>query len=328
MAMRKIAGCSLVTVLLVAASFAQAQQSARIYRIGYLTMRSSESDKIRLASFLQRLQELGYIEGKNILIEVRRGPLGQPERLRQLATELVRMKMEVIVASSGDAARVAREATTTIPIVFTVSADPMGEGLVQNLAHPGGNVTGLSDLHGDMVGKRLELLKEIVPLASRIAFLWNSNGSGGRRQLKEVQTAAPAFGVTILSFPVTRPEDFDNAFTQMRQERVTALIVHGSPLLGFGSGIGDRVKKSRLPHIFTTSGNVEAGGLMSYGASHYDLWRRAATYVDKILKGTKPSDLPVEQPTKFELVINLKTAKQIGLIIPQSVLYRADKVIK
>src|SRR5919109_1234775 len=238
-------------LLLVRCSSASAQQSTRIYRIGYLTMRSSESDKIRLVPFLQRLQELGYVEGKNIIIEVRRGPLGQPERLRQVATELVRLKMEIIVASSGDAARVAKEATTTIPIVFTVSADPIGEGLVQNLAHPGGNVTGLSDLHGDMVGKRLELLKEIVPSASRIAFLWNSNGSGGRLQLKELQKAAPAFGVTVLSFPVARPDDFDAGFTQMRQERVAALIVHGSPLLGFGSGIGDRVKKSRLPHIFT-----------------------------------------------------------------------------
>ena len=254
-------------------------------------------------------------------------PLEQREKLRELAAELVRLKADVIVGSSGDAARIAKDATTTIPIVFTVSADPVGEGLVQSLARPGANVTGLSDLHGEMLGKRLELLKEVVPSASVIAFLWNSTGTAGRLQLKELQAAAPALGVTVLSVPVTGPNDMDRAFAQLRKERPGGLVIHGSPLLGFPT-IGEHVAKSRIPHIFTTSTNVEAGGLMSYGANHSELWRRAATYVDKILKGAKPADLPVEQPTKFELVINLKTAKQIGLTVPPNVLARADRVIR
>ena len=227
-----------------------------------------------------------------------------------------------------DAARIAKDATTTIPVVFTVSADPVGEGLVQSLARPGANVTGLSDLHGEMLGKRLELLKEVVPSASVIAFLWNSNSTAGRLQLKELQAAGRALRVTVLSVPVTGPNDIDRAFAQLRKEHPGGLVIHGTPLLGSGTKIEEHVTKSRIPHIFTTSTNVEAGGLMSYGANHHELWRRAAIYVDKILKGAKPADIPVEQPTKFELVINLKTAKQIGITIPPNVLARADRVIK
>jgi putative tryptophan/tyrosine transport system substrate-binding protein len=312
--------------MLFALSFpAEAQPAEKVHRIGYLTMRSGGAEKVRLSEFLRELERLGYTEGQNLVIEFRRAPGGKRDRLRELATELVRLKMDVIVASSGDAAHIIREATTTIPIVFTVSADPVGEGLVQSLARPGGNVTGLSDLHGDMLGKRLELLKEVVPSASRVAFLWNSNSSSGALQLKELQAAALAFGIVLLSLPVTGRDDIDRALAQMRKERLGGLVLHGNPLFG---EVVERVVKSRIPHIFTTSGNVDAGALMSYGANHLDLWRRAAIYVDKILKGTKPADLPVEQPTKFELVINLKTAKQIGVTIPQWVLMRADRVIK
>jgi putative ABC transport system substrate-binding protein len=269
---------------------------------------------------------LGYTEGNNIVIESRRAPVEQLDKLRELAAELVGLNVDVIVASSADVAKVAKEITATIPIVFTVSADPVGEGLVQSLARPGRNVTGLSDLHGDMLGKRLELLKEVVPPASRIAFLWNSNSSSGPLQLKELQAAAPALRVVLLSLPVTRRDDIDRAFAHMKKERSGGLVVHGNPL--FGIGIVERVVKSGMPHIFTTSPNVDAGALMSYGANPLDLWRRAAILVDKILKGAKPTDLPVEQPTKFEFVINLKTAKQIGLTIPPNVLARADRVIK
>jgi putative ABC transport system substrate-binding protein len=315
--------CALLFALSVSA---EAQQTSRVYRIGYLTMRSVASEKVRMPAFLQELEKLGYSEGKNLVIELRRAPLGQRDKLRESAAELVRLKVDVIVASSGDAAHTTKEATTTIPIVFTVSADPVGEGLVQSLARPGGNVTGLSDYHGEMLGKRLELLKEVVPSASRVAFLWNVNSSSGARQLKELQAAAPGLGVVLLSLPVAGRDDIDRAFAQMTRERPGGLIIHGNPLLG--SEVVDHVVKSRLPHIFTTSGSVEAGGLMSYGANHLDLWRRAAIYVDKILKGTKPADLPVEQPTKFELVINLKTANQIGVTIPQWTLMRADRVLK
>ena len=321
-------GFALSALLLALYLPAEAQQPTKVYRIGYLSMRSVASEKLRISIFLQELQKLGYTEGKNIVFELRQGPLEQRERLRELAAELVRLKADVIVGSSGDAARIAKDATTTIPIVFTVSADPVGEGLVQSLARPGANVTGLSDLHGEILGKRLELLKEVVPSASVIAFLWNSNSTAGRLQLKELQAAGRALRVTVLSVPVTGPNDIDRAFAQLRKEHPGGLVIHGTPLLGSNTKILEHVAKSRIPHIFTTSTNVEAGGLMSYGAIHHELWRRAAIYVDKILKGAKPADLPVEQPTKFELVINLRTAKQIGLAIPPNVLARADRVIR
>jgi putative ABC transport system substrate-binding protein len=307
----------------------EAQQAKKVHRIGYLSPRSAAVEKILFPAFLQGLRELGYTEGKNIVIEQRHVAAGQRERLRELATELVRLKVDVIVASSSDTAQVAKEVTTTIPIIFTVSPDPVGSGLVQSLAHPGGNVTGLSDFHGDLVAKRLELLKEVVPSASRIAFLWNSASSSGPLQLKELQAVAPALGVTLLSFGVKGADDFDRAFAAMGKERPAALVVHGDPLLAnHQRRIFEFAVKNRLPAIYTLELWVEAGGLMSYGAHFPDLWRRAVTYVDKILKGAKPADLPVEQPMKFELVINLKAAKQIGLTIPPNVLARADKVIK
>ena len=326
---RRAVGLALSAVLFALCFPVQAQQQKKIARIGYLSERPAAQEKILLPAFLQALRELGYTEGKDLVIEQRHMEAGQSDKLRGLAAELVRLKVDVIVASGGAEAEAAKQTSTTIPIVFTVHADPVGTGLVDSLARPGGNVTGLSDFHGDLVAKRLELIKEVAPSASRIAFFWNSASTTGPPQLKQLQTAAPALGITLLSFEVKRPDDFERAFTAMRKERPAALVVHGNPLLAtHRSQIFEFAVKHRLPTIYTHEQWVEAGGLMSYGAHFPDLWRRAATYVDKILKGTRPADLPVEQPIKFYLVISLKAAKQIGLTIPPNVLARADKVIK
>ena len=326
---RRAVGLALSAVLFALCFPVQAQQQKKIARIGYLSERPAAQEKILLPAFLQALRELGYTEGKDLVIEQRHMEAGQSDKLRGLAAELVRLKVDVIVASGGAEAEAAKQTSTTIPIVFTVHADPVGTGLVDSLARPGGNVTGLSDFHGDLVAKRLELIKEVAPSASRIAFFWNSASTTGPSQLKQLQTAAPALGITLLSFEVKRPDDFERAFTAMRKERPAALVVHGNPLLAtHRSQIFEFAVKHRLPTIYTHEQWVEAGGLMSYGAHFPDLWRRAATYVDKILKGTRPADLPVEQPIKFYLVISLKAAKQIGLTIPPNVLARADKVIK
>jgi putative ABC transport system substrate-binding protein len=320
---------ALCALLFALCSSAQAQQPGKLYRIGYLTMRSDESERHRVAAFQEGLRELGYTEGKNIVIELRRAAPGQRERLRELAAELVRLKVDVIVVSGGGLVQVAKETTTTIPIVFTVHADPVGDGVVASLARPGGQVTGLSDLHSVLVGKRIELLKEVVPSASRIAVLSNVAWLTHSHQLKDIEAVTPAFNMTVLSLPVTGPDDIDRAFTAMRKARAGGLLVLGDPLLAnHRRQIVNLAAKGRLPSIFTTRESVEAGGLMSYGANLSELWRRAATYVDRIFKGAKPADLPVEQPTKFELVINVKTAKQIGLTIPPNVLARADKVVK
>ena len=326
---RRAVGLALSAVLFALCFPVQAQQQKKIARIGYLSERPAAQEKILLPAFLQALRELGYTEGKDLVIEQRHMEAGQSDKLRGLAAELVRLKVDVIVASGGAEAEAAKQTSTTIPIVFTVHADPVGTGLVDSLARPGGNVTGLSDFHGDLVAKRLELIKEVAPSASRIAFFWNSASTTGPSQLKQLQTAAPALGITLLSFEVKRPDDFERAFTAMRKERPAALVVHGNPLLAtHRSQIFEFAVKHRLPTIYTHEQWVEAGGLMSYGAHFPDLWRRAATYVDKILKGTRPADLPVEQPIKFYLVISLKAAKQIGLTIPPNVLARADRVIK
>jgi putative ABC transport system substrate-binding protein len=336
---KNVLRCALSAMLLALSLPAEAQQPQKIPRIGYLATRSAEMEQILLPVFLQGLRELGYTEGKNIVIEQRYAAAGQgvpavtgqQERIRELVAELVRLKVDVIVASQYEVTAAAKEATTTIPIVFTVSADPVGLGLVESLARPGGNATGLSDFHGHLGSKRLELLKEVVPAASRIAFLWMSGSPTAPLQLKELQAAAPGLGVTLLAFEVAGPDDVDRAWTAMAQERPEALIVHPSMTLGSTTHrrrISELAVQHRLPAIYTISQTVEAGGLMSYGAHFPDLWRRAAMYVHKILQGTKPADLPVEQPMKFELVINLHTAQQMGLTIPPSVLYQADRVIK
>jgi putative tryptophan/tyrosine transport system substrate-binding protein len=321
-------GLVLTAMLLAVCNFAEAQQSKKVYRIGYLSAASAEADKSRFAAFLRGMQELGYIEGKNIVIE-QRYAAGQFERIPDLATELIRLKVDVLVVYGDSAILAAKNATSTIPIVMTVHPDPIGDGIVASLARPGGNVTGLSDLHTVLVTKRLEILKEVVPSATRIAVFFHAGNPTLLRQLKDIENVAPAFGVKVLPVPVTGPDDFERGFATMKKERAGGLMVLGSPLIGNNrQQILALVAKNRLPAIYTVRENPDAGGLMSYGTNFPDLWRRAAIYVDKILKGAKPADLPVEQPVKFEFVVNLKAAKQIGLTMPPNVLARADEVIK
>jgi len=272
------------------------------------------------------LRELGYVEGKTVVIEPRHAA-GRFDRLPELALELVRLKVDVLVVSGAPAAHAAKKATGTIPIVITNAADPVGTGLVASLARPGGNVTGLSDFNAGVITKRLELLKEVVPSASRIAILLNPANPTNPRQLKLVQAAAPAVGVTLLALEAKGADDIDRAFAAIRKERAGALVVVGDPMFStHEKQILDGAARNRLPAIYSQAQWVDAGGLMCYGTNFPDLFHRAATYVDKILKGAKPADLPVEQPTRFELVINLKTAKAFGLTIPPSLLLRADRV--
>ncbi|HEX9661773.1 MAG TPA: ABC transporter substrate-binding protein, partial [Candidatus Binatia bacterium] len=306
---------------------ADAQQPARIHRIGILINTPASAQSTQVEAFRRRLRELGYVEGKNIVIEYRYAE-GKLERLPDLAAELVRLKVDVIV-TAGPAILAAKKASTTIPIVFAVATDPVGLGLVSSLARPGGNITGLSLMWPDLNGKRLELLKEAFPKVARVAFLWGSGGPGGNLALTDMEAAAKALGIKLLSLPVRSLDDFESAFAQAKREGAQALITNSGPLINTQQRrVLDFAAKNRLPAIYHYSEFVEAGGLMSYGPDNTDLWRRAADFVDKILKGAKPADLPVEQPTKFELIINLKAAKQIGLTIPSSVLARADRVIR
>jgi putative tryptophan/tyrosine transport system substrate-binding protein len=316
----------LAVVTLAVAVIAEAQQPTKIPRIGYLG--SSASNSARIEAFRQGLRELGYVEGKNIVIEYRYAE-GKPDRERALAAELIRLKVDVIVTGGSTATRPAQVATVTIPIVMTQDSDPVGNGFVASLARPGGNITGLSTLAPEISGKQLELLKDIVPRLSRVAVFGTSTQPGTAQSLKEMELAAGAFGVKLQSLDVLDPKNIENAFQAARKGRADAAFVLGSPVFNSQrTQVVELAVKSRLPATYPFPEFVEAGGLMSYGVSSTDLFRRAATYVDKILKGAKPSDLPVEQPAKFELIINLKAAKQIGLTIPQRVLTRADKVIK
>jgi putative ABC transport system substrate-binding protein len=330
-AMRKARVLSIlfVLVLLVVAVLAEAQQPKRISQIGILIAASASSYSARLEAFRQRLRELGYVEGKNIVIEYRSAE-EKLDRLPALAAELVRLKVDVIVtATGGRDILAAKKATATIPIVFAGTGDPVGDGLVSSLARPGGNITGLSLMTPDLDGKRLELLKEASPKVARVAFLWDVGSVRGNRPLTDMEAAAKALELKLQSLPVRSLDDFESAFARAKRDGVQALITSPNTLIITQQRqVLDFAAKNRLPAMYPTSEFVEAGGLMSYAPNYADLWRRAATYVDNILKGAKPSDLPVEQPTKFELVINLKTAKQIGLTISPNVLARADKVIK
>jgi len=306
---------------------AQAQQPARIPRIGILVPTSAAFFSARLEAFRQRLRELGYVEGKNIVIEWRYAE-GKLERLPDLAAELVRLKVDVIV-TAGPGILAAKKASPTIPIVFAAAPDPVGAGIVSSLARPGGNITGLSFMAPDLDGKRLELLKEAFPKVARVAFLWQSGGPGGNLPLTDMEAAAKALGLKLLSLPVRSLDDFESAFARAKREGAQALITNTSGLINTQQRqVLDFAAKNRLPAMYPTSEFVEAGGLMSYAPSFADQWRRAADFVDKILKGTKPADIPVEQPMKFEFIINLKAAKQIGVTIPPNVLVRADKVIR
>jgi len=316
--------------LLAAPLAAEAQQGAKVPRIGYLATSLGPSPHLREA-FLQGLRDLGYAEGRNVVIEYR-DPEGKLERLPALAAELAALKVDVIVAVSTPQALAAKQASRYIPIVFASAADPVGSGLVGSHARPGGNVTGLASLTQELVSKCLEQLKQAVPGVNRVAVLWNPGTRGERTEqdmLKEAEVAAQSLGVRLQFFEARRPEDIEGAFSEMTRARADALTVLSSTLFfQQRRRLVDQAAKTRLPAVYPWREAADAGGLMSYGASVADLHRRAATYVDKILKGAKPGDLPVEQPTKFELVINLKTAKALGITIPQSVLARADEVIQ
>ena len=309
---------------------AEAQQGAKLSRIGYLATSRGPSPHL-LEAFLQGLRDLGYAEGRNVVIDYRDAQ-GKLERFPALAAELVALKVDVIVAASTPQALAAKQATRTIPIVFTSSADPVGSGLVSSHARPGGNVTGLASLTQELVSKCLEQLKQAVPGVNRVAVLWNPGTRGERTEqdmLKDAQVAARSLGVRLHFFEARRPEDVDRAFSEMTSARADALVVLSSTMLfQERRRLVELAAKTRLPAVYPWREAVDAGGLMAYGANIADLRRRAATYVDKILKAAKPGDLPVERPTKFEGVINLKTAKDLGLTIPQSVQDRADDVIQ
>jgi ABC-type uncharacterized transport system substrate-binding protein len=320
----------LILALTLAPLVAEAQQAAKIARIGWLGDNPAGNPHLREA-FLQGLRDLGYVEGRNLTIEYRNAQ-GKFERFPALAAELVTLKVDVIVAPGTPAALAAKQATRTLPIVVIAVGDPVTSGLVTSLARPGGNVTGSSTLGPDLVGKCLEQLKQAVPGVSRVAVLWHPGAFGKRTErdmLKGAEVAARSLGVRLQFVEARGPADFDRAFSEMTMARAGALTVLDS-LMFFNERrrLVDLAAKNRLPAVYTSRDFVDAGGLMAYGANRADFFRRAATYVDRILKGAKPAELPVEQPTKFELVINLKTAKALGLMIPQTLLLRADQVIE
>ncbi|HEY2920515.1 MAG TPA: ABC transporter substrate-binding protein [Candidatus Binatia bacterium] len=326
---RKWAGLFAIVVALTACGArAEAQQPAKVPRIGYLTIPPLSAIVARTEAFRQGLRELGYVEGKNIVIEWRSAE-GKAERLPSIAAELMRLKVHVIVTGGPAATRPAKEATNTIPIVMAQDSDPVGNGFVASLARPGGNITGLSTLAPEISGKQLELLKEIIPRLSRVAVFGSSTDPGNAQMLRETELAASAFGVKLQYLDILASKDFESAFRAASKGRADAVLLLPNPLVTpQRRQIAELAIKSRLPAIYYRREHVEDGGLMTYGVRYTDLDRRAATYVDKILKGAKPADLPVEQPTKFELIVNLNTAKQIGLTIPPNVLARADRVIR
>ena len=316
-------------VLLAAPLAADAQQAGKVPRIGFLSLTSPSDRPPLLDAFRQGLRELGWVEGQNIVIDYRYAE-GRVDRLPDLAAELVRLKVDLIVSWGTQGVTAAKNATETIPIVMIAVRDPVGTGLMASLARPGGNVTGVSGYAGlEIVAKQLELLKETVPKIRRVAILSNPTNAYHQLAIRDVNVAARSLGVQLQLLEARGPNEFDGAFAAMAKERVGALLVLSDAMLNsHRTRLADLAARSRLPAAYGVRESVEAGGLMSYGPSFLDLFRRSAAYVDKILKGAKPGDLPVEQPTKFELVINLKTAKALGLTIPQSLLQRADEVIQ
>ena len=323
-------GLSVFGVLLLALSFpVQAQQTGKIYRIGFLSgaVPGSSPD---IEAFREGLRDLGYVEGKNLVIEYRYTER-KADRFPDLLSDLVRLKVDVIIGDGTGATSAAKKATSTIPIVMTSTTDPVGNGLIASLARPGGNVTGLSNVSGELGGKLLELLKEIDPRLTRVAIVIpGGQGAANKLFVKQTEVPARALRVQLISLVVRGPEDYEGAVRAATKERANALLSRlppGTPSAHRKQFV-ELAAKSRLPVVSATNLDTEAGGLMSYGRDPRESYRRAATYVDKILKGAKPADLPVEQPTKLELVINLKTAKQIGVTVPQKVLIRADKVIR
>ena len=315
-------------VLVVAGAVAHAQQPTKVPPIGYLAGSSLAANAARFEAFRQGLRELSYVEGKNIVIE-RRSAEGKSDRLPALAAELVRLKLAVIVTSGGRVTRAAKEATNTIPIVMTFDNDPVGNGFVASLARPGGNITGLSALAPELTGKRLEILREVVPKLSRVAVLGTSTVPSYAQVIRELELVAKAFKVQLQYLDVLDSKDIEPAFRAASKGRAEGVLTLTSGILfSHRPQLAELAVKNRLPAIYNDSQYVEDGGLMFYGVSFLDLDRRAATYVDKILKGRTPADLPVEQPMKFEFIVNLKAAKQIGVTIPPNVLVRADRVIR
>jgi putative ABC transport system substrate-binding protein len=328
---RKILSALLTILVFAAVNLVQAQQPKKVPRIGYLSALNPATESARAEAIRLALSERGYIEGQNIAIEYRYAE-GKVDRAPELAAELVRLKVDIIVVAGGNRIILAaKSATKTIPIVMVgVGVDPVEAGLVESLARPGGNVTGITNLTGELGGKRLELLKEAVPKLARVAVLYDAAVRSSILEVKKVLPAvAPALGLTVRFWEVRAGDGFDRVFAAMGRQRPDGLYALGSPLINTNrKRIVGFALKSRLPSMYISREDVEAGGLMSYGAHEADSYRRVAYYVDRILKGAKPADLPVEQPTKFELVINLKTAKQIGLTIPPEVLARANRLIK
>jgi putative tryptophan/tyrosine transport system substrate-binding protein len=324
-----------ITVLTLSAMFlalcfpVSAQQPTQVPRIGYLSTGSPSVSSTNLNAFRQGLRDLGYIEGKNIALEIRWAE-GSAERVPDLALELVRLKIDVLLVGGGTATALrVKKVTNTVPVVFTLVSDPVGDGLVASLARPGGNLTGLSSVSEDLVGKRLELLKETIRKLSRVAVLLDPKDPANVDSFKEIEAVGKSLGVRLQALEVRRPDEIESAVRlATRAKAGGVLVLPTSLLVNQRKRIAELAINHRLPTMFATSQFMDAGGLMSYGPDHADLYRRAATYVDKILKGAKPADLPVERPMKFEFVINLKTAKQIGLTIPPNVLARADKVMK
>ena len=325
---KKVFHLALCAMLVALCIPAEAQQPTKVPRIGFLAATKPAAVAARVAAFRQGLRELGYAEGKNIVVDYRYAE-GNADRERELAAELVRLKVDVIVTTGPTVTRTAKESTATIPIVFAEDGDPVASGFAASLARPGGNITGLSAEYPEISGKQLELLKEIVPRLSRVAVLGNSTQPGNPQELREVELAAKAFGVKLQYLDVLSPKDIETAFRAANKGHADAVLVLASQLVtSHPKQFVELAAKSRLPATYWSPEFVEAGGLMAYSVNITDLFRRAATYVDKILKGAKPADLPVEQPIKFEFIVNLKAAKQIGLTIPPNVLARADRVIR
>jgi putative ABC transport system substrate-binding protein len=327
--MKNILSFLLLIALGVASMEAEAQQPRKIAKIGVLAPSNPSAAAHALEALRQGLRDLGYVEGKTVVLELRYGE-SKAERFPELARQLVGLKVDVIVTATDVAIAAVKRETQTIPIVMANSTDPVGTGFVASLARPGGNVTGNSRMSPELSGKRLELLREVVPGLFRVAFLWNPDVRGAVLDYNQTEGAARSLGLQLQSVEVLRAEDFDRAFSAVTKERAQAFIMPpGNPVAFANRGqIASFAQKNRLPSMYGQEEYVDAGGLMSYGPNNTDLWRRAATYVDKILKGASPADLPVEQPKKFEFVVNLKAAKQISLTIPPNVLARADKVIK
>jgi len=329
MSLRTRVFTALILAVAAAGPSVNAQQVSKIAKIGSLAPSTPASVAHLVEAFRQGLRELGYVEGKTVVLEARYAE-ARVERLPELARELVGLKVDVIVASTDAVIAAVKRETRTIPIVMAPSSDPVGSGFVASLARPGGNVTGLSAISPELSGKRLELLREVVPGLSRVAFLWNPDVRGNLFDYKETEGAARSLRLELQSVEVSRAEDLDRAFSAITNQRAQALVLPAGNLIGFSNlgRITSFAQRNRLPTIFSQREYVDAGGLMSYGPSSSGMFRRAAVYVDKILKGAKPADLPVEQPTQFELVISLKTAKALGLTIPQSLLQRADEVVR